>query len=676
MIQTNHLKSLLVALNCWITLFVLLGFGLFAVNLTVHRSQSPKVFGIYSTSYTVFLLVLMVVLVGAAALLFRYQERVSARNEGLATRLPITLLHFIAVVTVTVFTWIWLYPPFEVFASIWTRLGLVALLFGLCLLLISRVLVTNSKHSIADAIWAVMITCILIGLYVRTTNVSVLEGSLLLLFGPPAGYGLVLVSERLMNTFARNLAQAQHWFATQPAGITILMAALAAYIGLVYQGELAHALFNGDEVRLINFVRNRSFWESISEILNQSYFRPIFQAETYLFYKTFGLNYSVYVSAQLFFFGLSAVALTFVFTRLSGSLFFAGALSLLFTSHIFASSVVSIWAIDAITLLGLLTGLVMYLIATWRFSRLRLMILLSLLLVSSIARENGLALIAGVGGADVFDASISKRRNIKQLAWLLLGLISVVVIYFGLRWMWLGSPLPSRFFTETCFGSQFYTGPEISSFAPNRQWLVAGYTILANFTAQFAPAIYNDDGCMQVSRYTFLDWLGPSGLVALAIVAGLVADMIADKHKQLADIHKVARIIVTPIILCGLGPLMLLWIVKAPVLIDATLAMLLLHTFISLFVISILVFRAKHSRTSILIIGFCAGILLSTPVLTMFYFRYRNLYLPLIAWLALIALCFRLLRGQSRTRPRPEAPAARNSRGKRESRKECAWPNS
>lgn len=624
----------------WSCIFILTGGSLFGLALASQQSQDSAAFGLYSPLYMLLLLGYTTVWLSAVVALAKNWNRLPSLLEWVHSHLPAEFIYLVAVILVFGIAWLWSFPVCDVFSSVWARLGWIALLLGLGGFLIYRTLFTGFDVQPVGVIGTAIVGTAIVWVGLRLGRINIAP-QFSVIIGPLVGYWLAVVAGRLQTYF-------------QPVSLTsklkridwvtsiMPVIGLAVLIAVAYWGTLRSGWFNNDEIVLVNFVYNRSLVQSLSGSLYRLFFRPLFQLQAFIDYRVFGLNYSGYVATQLVLLWASGVVLYFVFAKLSRSYVFAFGLAGLIVTYTAVSDLASYWAIDTATLTGLLAGLVAWWVLgrTWR--PVDAGVLTVLLLLAYVSRENGIALAAGAGLMLVVGFGI-KAINRSQAFSILAAVVLSFSLYFLLRQLWANRAFPGvAFVQETCLGFVFYSEQAIATISTGQQVLLALYNITAHFVAAFLPLFYNYAGCLQPNQIAL--WFGVAfvGLVWL----GYGQKILARLQPLVSRLPPILFRLTGITSLYALGPVTLfgvasLGVLRADLIVLGLLSLIILYT---------LAWRVRLEPDDWVALSFGMGIIMGTAILTAFYFRYRNLYLPAIGWGIIAALCFGVLSRQGPTR--------------------------
>ncbi len=617
----------------WIISLGIAAAALFFISLTTHQSREAAVWNRYSWPYAAVVAMAGLALAAAGLAALRWRARLPGAIVAGLSRLPADAVFAGLLIAGGLVGWLYHYPPYGIFASAWFHGGSLLLLILGALCLATRFLVRRLEPAALASLWALLFGALAAILAARL-GVDLHGVRLAALAGPLAGYAMF----RAVSALA---ARPSLWTGRLSAGPRHIIrwaaigAALALFILAVYGPARQHGLLNNDEIQFVNHIVAQGGLAGVLRPASTVLFRPLFQLQAWLDYSLFGLNHAGYVLVQLGLVWLSAVAVFALLARLTGRLLVSGLLAAVVIAHRFVADLVSVWAIDTLTLNALLAVLVILFQAYRPASRYYYAALALLLFIGCLSRENGLVTVGAVG----FSALLRLRRPAAErsrAAREFVVTLLVLAAYVLLRRWWLGNDVPPRLFIqETCLGLKLLQREELAALPMRQQAATIAYTVAANLIAPVAPFLFGGTGCLTAANWGA--WLPP----LLGVVGGVWLGHVAERPRVAPGPLPTQRNAWGLLLLSGIvagGPL-LLW--AAPSL--ASLGRsdhldLWLHGVVTLLLLLSLARQWPASPAPWLALVNVIGVWLLGALVFGLYFRYRNFYLLLFGWAIVAAL--------------------------------------
>ncbi len=445
----------------------------------------------------------------------------------------------------------------------------------------------------------------------------------------------------------RDLIEAFHTAGINPAGTSRILQALKSPMGwrlfsfvavivvtlILYSPALQSAFLRDDDLAAVSVIRSTGPWVGFgpqtgeaTEWFSTHLYRPFFAVQAWLLYQMFGVNYAGYQIVLVFALCLASVALLALFQHIGLDPFVAGLLALLFVSHPYVSPLV-IWVSDAAVWQYLLAALCVLLLIAVSSKKRNYIILLLMLLTAALMRENGLALAAAAIAFAVFAWRTGEYPR-QRAAGVLLMAVLCVLAYFVMRTLAVGL-WPEQMPAEDAYVFFTHFAPaEVAAFTPLQRLMLSIYTVSANLVASFLP-IFRGAGYLRASSWQILG-------LTLVVFAGA---WFAGSHWRPWD-HAGSKTLLAALLMGGATILLALlrnpstnaptsaWLEIASFSIHGALSMFILLTFLHL--------RGQQTRTPLA--GFALALIVVACVVAFAYFRNRNLYLPALGWLLLLAL--------------------------------------
>jgi hypothetical protein len=400
---------------------------------------------------------------------------------------------------------------------------------------------------------------------------------------------------------------------------------LVIFILIVYGPSFYGAIGRYGDMLMIQYVRDYGpfaglfYPEDGGPWYADVYYRPFFEFQGWLYYQLFDLYYGAHQIAAILQHIVASVLVFAILDRLTDSRGWALLLSMLFAVHVYVSKL-ALWVPDAQNLLGILTGLVILLLLRpckgWKWYT----ALGILLAMAPLTRENGLALIAAVGGWAVHAAMIGHISR-KAAFRTLIVCAAATFFYFGLR--------------------RIVTG---SFFPDNTTERIDLNVIITYVMATWIPVFQNHlphDG-IQVDLYFSMAF----ALLTLPLLLTLFANPLSVMLTKSGRKHQMLALI---IICAGIVGILMLFqptpSLIAQVMYDYRYNYLVpfgLQGTLSL-MIGIATVRADWPRHHKAIAGFSMAFIFAVSIVSLSFFRYRLQYLNVINWLILLAISMRNL---------------------------------
>jgi len=429
--------------------------------------------------------------------------------------------------------------------------------------------------------------------------------------------------------------QEQGWFQ-----LLTFSAAIAIYILIIFYPAHRHILIFNDELLLVKFVHDRSFWALWTDSVYNFLYRPLVQLQVWVFYQLFGIEYLGYQTGQLLIYWLSAVAIFYGINRLIQNSAISFAVILLITTHLFTSDLLANWALDSSPLGGLILGLIIVMLVRpsprlgWHAA------LFGLLILSPLNREGGLAV-----NASVLIYAIARyatdRSSRPQAAWMGIASIVAVALYFMARRAVLGSSITIANVETDAWGAA-YKAEQIALFTAQQRLALYAYTVTVNLVSNFFPFF-------GTSAYFIPAIPKLTAILAFVLVVIFGWQAIADRFAQPTWPWAGRSKQLAPWIAAGLfasiGFALTAW---APFIFNDQERLMYffefaLHSLLSVGMIAALANRGPWQSSQVVFVVFALGLIASNSIVTFAYARFRMHYLAIIGWGILLAISLQRL---------------------------------
>jgi len=436
------------------------------------------------------------------------------------------------------------------------------------------------------------------------------------------------------------------------ARAVVSISLIGAYIVAAYGPGLDHAFLNPDEIPILAQVYRGGAWVGFLEPLPRfpALYRPLFAVNAWTLHSLFGVNYAAYYWVHLVVLIATCGVVAALCRSMSPGTGVALLAALLFATHSFTSDFISGWVIDTLPYTGLLAAAVAALLWRWPGGWRWGAVLVGLLVLAGLSRENGLAIVCATGLYAIVggrSGSLDRRQVMALCAFCVLSL----VIYLAIRSI--GSPgLRLDLGTveeESAIFGRLYEEPEVRDMLPGQRIQLYGYTVLANLIGNFAM-LFSGFGVLRLGRPEA--WIMVAALSMFTTVAmRMCGGGLSPGPRVGARIARCATLAVGWLMAClATGALLY---ATAPQLPRWTADLLLLqaacHTVLS---VGVVVAMSEYRRWPPALraqAAFALGLILASSLLAFPYYRYRSHYVSYVGWVLLFVIALtRLNEGQWR----------------------------
>jgi hypothetical protein len=522
LLKMSSLKNLIGDRRRFISQVMMLGGAVVILaSLYLHESQGGVIFGRYSTSYAIVLAVLTCVLIGFFAAVICFSQPFDRVLVKLSF-LPLSTLDLVVIGTSGAIGAVLLRGSrsFELFSD-------PLLIVGGCILFVGMVVgIYSAKRQVfPDELY-------------KEIPVS-LFGFLFLysLIARPPGW-LIIAGTSLVGTWwlykippFGTVGMIDFWTRFSRSRLSDLFAIglVGLWILLMYGPSVGGLKVGEDDVMYIRFVY---VYGPLGNFVGHSVFphvyRPLAAVSTWIYYTLFDLNMAAWRSTQLGVFTIGLGVLYIAFQRLSKNKLLGLLLTLLFASNLVINELMQ-WIVETTVLRVTLSGIVVILLQSPSDHILWLLSLLGVLFVAPFAKENSLALLAGVILYGTYGGW--KRLLNRRLAVLvIIGTISMVAIYFLTRTLVVGGTTNADSIAgDGSMFSTYYTAEQVRGFPLMLRLGYHVYNAAAHLIASFFP-VFDWTGGIWLGAIVTLGYLLIllAAIVSTGLMSGLRTDMASE----------------------------------------------------------------------------------------------------------------------------------------------------
>lgn len=370
-------------------------------------------------------------------------------------------------------------------------------------------------------------------------------------------------------------------------------------------------------------------------------YRPLAAVTTWVFYALFGLDMSAWRATQLAVFGVGLASLYFAFSRVAGSRLVGLLVALLYAVNPTINELM-LWIVETTALRAIFAGALIFLLTVPAVSVTWILGVLGILFVAPFAKENSLAMNAGVFVYAVLGAW--RRWLARPLAlWLAAANAVLVALYFGLRALVVGATTTADSIAND--GSMFftyYTGAEVRAFAPLMRLGYHAYAVMAHLISTFVP-IFDSTGKILPGAIFSFAYVGLLMVCVVFLPLWAIRSGSPDRREPGSAISMTRG---PALAFLGFA---LPWILLGPIELREYLDSALQGA-LSLGIAAVLFSRLPWTREQKLMTAFAIAMILAMSVLGFPFFRQRVRDFALVGWLVLLAVSFARLNANARAR--------------------------
>jgi hypothetical protein len=330
---------------------------------------------------------------------------------------------------------------------------------------------------------------------------------------------------------------------------------------------------------------------------------------------------------------------------MSGTTVVALLAALLFATHSFTSDFISSWVIDTLPYTGLLAAAVGALLWRWQGGWRSNAVLVGLLVLAGLSRENGLAIV-GATGLYAIVAGRSGLLNRRQVLTVCALCALSLAIYLAIRSI--GNPgLRLALGTveeESAIFGRLYDEPEVRDMLPGQRIQLYGYTVLANLIGNFAM-LFSGVGVLRLGRPE--PWIVVGALFMVTTIAMRMSggDLFPGARVGARAARWATLAVGWSMALVATGLLLHATALQVPRwTADLLLLQAACHTALSVGVVVAISGYRRWSPALRAQAVFALGLILGSSLLAFPYYRYRSHYVSYVGWVLLFVIASTCLR--------------------------------